>query len=556
MAEKSQDMDSMSKVTPAVSEEPSLEHGDMQLLAALGYKQELRRHYSTVQVFAIAFSIMGLLPSIASTLSYSIPAGPVGMVWVRNGLTGILGWFAASVFIFIVALAMADLASAMPTAGGLYFWTHYFSGEKWKNPLSFVVGYSNTIGLVGGVCSIDYGFATMLLAIVSIARDGEWTASRPALYGTYVACVVVHGLIAIFFARVMPKIQSVCIILNVGLVCVTALALPIGKAVRGGQINPGAYVFGHAENLTTWPEGWSFMIAWMSPIWTIGAFDSCVHMSEEATHAARAVPLGIVWSAGLCGLLGFVSLAVMAAVIDVDLTAVLDSKFGQPMAQIYYDSLGKSGALGFMVVVAVVQFFMGLSLVVAASRQSWAFSRDSGLPFSSFFRHVSKRIRFQPVRMVCAVVVIAIILGLLCLIDNAAASALFSLAVAGNDLAWMVPILARLVWGQDRFHPGEFYTGRLSKPIAITAIVYLAFAIVLSMFPTEGPNPTPANMNYTIVINGALWLGALLYYAVYARKVYKGPQTTVGESTSPSETRLPQEGEGEEQEKEKKGNPA
>lgn len=128
--------------------------------------------------------------------------------------------------------------------------------------------------------------------------------------------------------------------------------------------------------------------------------------------------------------------------------------------------------------------------MVAASRQSWAFSRDGALPFSSFFRHVSKRIRFEPVRMVCAVVVIAIILGLLCLIDNAAASALFSLAVAGNDLAWMVPILARLVWGQDRFYPGEFYTGRLSKPIAITAIVYLAFAIVLSMFPTEGPDPT------------------------------------------------------------------
>lgn len=47
------------------------------------------------------------------------------------------------------------MASAMPTAGGLYFWTHYFAAEKWKNPLSFVVGYSNTIGLIGGICSID-----------------------------------------------------------------------------------------------------------------------------------------------------------------------------------------------------------------------------------------------------------------------------------------------------------------------------------------------------------------------------------------------------------------
>ncbi|KAA8643108.1 putative GABA permease [Aspergillus tanneri] len=367
---------------------------------------------------------------------------------IETGDMQLLGWLAASVFIFIVALAMADLASAMPTAGGLYFWTHYFT------------------------------------------RDGTWTASRPVLYGTYVACVVIHGLIATFFARIMPNIQSACIVSNVGLVVATVLALPIGKFVNGGRINSAAYVFGHLENLTYWPQGWTFIMAWLSPIWTIGAFDSCVHMSEEATHAARAVPLGIIWSAALCGVLGFVSLAVIAAVIDVNLEASLKTSFGQPMAQIYYDCLGKSGAIGFMVVVAMVQFFMGLSLVIAASRQSWAFSRDGALPFSWFFRHVSKRIRFQPVRMVWGVVIAAIIVGLLSLINNAAASALFSLAVAGNDLAWMMPILCRLVWGQERFHPGEFYTGRFSRPVAVIAIIYLIFAITLSMFPTTGPNPT------------------------------------------------------------------
>ncbi|KAI9368769.1 amino acid/polyamine transporter I [Aspergillus egyptiacus] len=504
---------------------PPINGDDTELLATLGYKQELRRHYSTLEVFAIAFSIMGLLPSIASTLSFSIPAGPVGMVWVW--------WFAASVFIFIVGLAMADLASAMPTTGGLYFWTHYYSGEKWKNPLSFVVGYSNTIGLIGGVCSIDYGFATMLLAIISIARDGNWSASRPILYGTYVGCVVVHGLIATFFARIMPKIQAACIVINVGLVIATVLALPIGKVVNGGTINSGSYVFGQLENLTTWPKGWAFMLAWLSPIWTIGAFDSCVHMSEEATNAARAVPLGILWSCGLCGVLGFLSLAVISSVINVDLEAVMGTKFGQPMAQIYYDCLGKPGALGFMAVVATVQFFMGLSLVIAASRQSWAFSRDNALPFSPFFRHISKRIRFQPVRTVWGVVSAAIIIGLLCLINAAAANALFSLAVAGNDLAWMMPILCRLVWGRERFHPGSFYTGRFSKVIAATAVAYLAFAILLCMFPTLGPGPTAEDMNYTVVINGALWGGALLYYLLYARKIYKGPQATV-QSSSPS----------------------
>jgi amino acid transporter len=57
-------------------------------------------------------------------------------------------------------------------------------------------------------------------------------------------------------------------------------------------------------------------------------------MSEEATNAARAVPLGILWSSGLCGILGFLSLAVIAAVINTDLEAVMGTAFGQPMAQV------------------------------------------------------------------------------------------------------------------------------------------------------------------------------------------------------------------------------
>ncbi|KAL4928711.1 putative GABA permease [Aspergillus undulatus] len=557
MAEKTQAQAHGAVQDAASSQGSSPERGDTRLLATLGYKQELHRHYSTVQVFAIAFSIMGLLPSIASTLSFSILAGPVGMVWVCLPLA-LHWWLAASVFIFIVGLAMADLASAMPTAGGLYFWTHYFAGEKWKNPLSFVVGYSNTIGLIGGVCSIDYSFANMLLAIVSIARDGTWSASRPVVYGTYAGCVTVHGLIATFFARIMPKIQSVCIVTNIGLVLATVLALPIGKAINAGagsgssSMNPASYVFGHMENLTTWPSGWAFMLAWLSPIWTIGAFDSCVHMSEEATNAGRAVPLGILWSSGLCGVLGFLSLAVIAAVIDTDLEGVLGSVFGQPMAQIYYDCLGKPGALGFMAVVAAVQFFMGLSLVIAASRQTWAFSRDSALPFSPFFRVISShpRIKYQPVRTIWGVVTAAIIIGLLALINAAASNALFSLAVAGNDLAWLMPILCRLVWGRGRFSPGAFYTGRwVSELVAGVAVVYLAFAILLCMFPTGGLGPSPDDMNYTVVINGALWGGALLYYMLYACRTYKGPLTTVHEpsasSSAPSETDIGASGKGE-----------
>ncbi|KAJ5130059.1 uncharacterized protein N7515_006098 [Penicillium bovifimosum] len=495
---------------------------DVQLLAQLGYKQELHRQYSTLQIFAIAFSIMGLVPSIASTLSFSLPAGPVGMVW---------GWFTASLFILLVGLAMADLASAMPTAGGLYWWTHFLAAEKWKRPLSFLIGYSNTLGLIGGMCSVDYTLALMILSCVSISRGDGWSASRGIIYSVYVGVILLHGLCGSLAGQLMPRIQTLCIYINVALVIATVIALPVGRITRGGTLNSAQYVYTHIDNTTTWPAGWAFMLAWLAPIWSIGSFDSCVHMSEEALHAAKAVPLGIIWSASSAFILGFLVLSVIAATMNPDVSATINTQFGQPMAQIFYDTLGRKGALAFMAVLCITQFFIGLSLIVAASRQAWAFSRDGALPFSRFFRHVSKRIPFQPVRMIGGLVTVAILLGLLCLIDPAAANALFSLFVASNYLSWGTPIFCRLTWG-ELFTPGEFYTGRFSRIIAWVAVVYLLFGVVLSMFPTEGPSPTPSNMNYTIVINGFVWIGCMVYYFVFARHWYTGPLTTVDGSAS------------------------
>ncbi|KAL2428739.1 GABA-specific permease [Exophiala dermatitidis] len=504
---------------------------DAAVLAKMGYKQELRRNFSMVEVFGIAFAIMGLLPSIASTLSYSIPAGPVGLVW---------GWFLASGCIFIVGLAMADLGSSMPTSGGLYYWTHYYASPKWRNPLSFLVGYSNTLGLVGGLCSIDYGFSLMFLSVIVISRDGNWSPSNGVIYATFLATVATHGLIASTMARVMGKLQTVFVVMNFVLIFATIIALPIGANTR----NSASYIFTHVENLTTWPTGWAFMLSWLSPIWTIGGFDSAVHISEEAANATKAVPFGILFSIGSCWLFGWICCIVIAACMSQDLEHILGSPYGQPMAQIYYDALGKKGALGFMSLLMIVQFLMGISILVAASRQSWAFSRDGALPFSRFFRPISQRFGFIPVRTTIGCAVLAAVLGLLCLIAPAAASALFSLAVAGNNLAWGTPILCRVLWGQRKFSPGPIYTGRASIPIAWAAITFLIFGILLSMFPVGGPDPDAESMNYTCVINSAVWGGALLYYFIDARKWFRGPQITLdlSELTEEQEAALRAEG--------------
>jgi hypothetical protein len=81
------------------------------------------RDLSIWSSFSVSFSVLGLLPSIASTLSYNLAySGPAGSLW---------GWIVAGVLIQFVALAMAELCSSMPTAGGLYYASAVLAPEGW-----------------------------------------------------------------------------------------------------------------------------------------------------------------------------------------------------------------------------------------------------------------------------------------------------------------------------------------------------------------------------------------------------------------------------------------
>lgn len=151
--------------------------------------------------------------------------------------------------------------------------------------MCFLVGYSNTLGLVGGLCSIDYGFSLMFLSVIVIARDGNWSPTNGVIYGVFAATVACHAVMASTLSRIMAKLQSFSAFMNFVLIFATIIALPIG---RKHQLNSGSYIFTNVENLTTWPAGWAFMLAWLSPIWTIGAFDSCV--SADSLPSLRFGP--------------------------------------------------------------------------------------------------------------------------------------------------------------------------------------------------------------------------------------------------------------------------
>ncbi|KAA1473609.1 APC amino acid permease [Dentipellis sp. KUC8613] len=490
---------------------------DEELLATLGYKQELRREFSPWELFGISFSIIGVFPSMASVLLYAIPnGGPLALVW---------GWAVSVVFLMFIGLAMAELGSAAPTSGGLYYWTHTFSSPRYKNVFAWIVGYCNSLGLISGAAAINWGFAVQLMAAVSIGKDMTLTPTTAQTFGVFVAVSVLQGIICSAAARYIARLQTFYIIVNIAICVIIFVGLP--AATPQEFKNSAKVAFGDFENFNGWPDGFAFIFSFLSPLWTIAAFDPCVHISEEASNAATAVPWAILSTVIVSGVLGWAVNIALAFNMGTDLASIIDSPIGQPMATILFNGFGKRGTLGIWALVVVAQFMMGTGAITVGARQLFAFSRDGGLPFSRFLRRVSPHTH-TPLFAVWAMVLVAILLGLLAFAGPNAISAIFSLGVVAQYTAYTIPIAARYL-GKNDFKKGPFHLGIFSLPVAVIAVAFMSFMIVIFTFPTT-PNPTTEDMNYTVVVSGGVVILSLAYYffpKYGGRYWFQGPIRTV-----------------------------
>ena len=117
----------------AVSVAGDTADADQARLHELGYKQELKRGLSVVSNFAFSFSILSVLTGVTSTYNTGLRyGGPASMT---------LGWLVVATFNGCVALSMAEICSAYPTSGGLYYWSAKLAGKKWAPLASWVTGW-------------------------------------------------------------------------------------------------------------------------------------------------------------------------------------------------------------------------------------------------------------------------------------------------------------------------------------------------------------------------------------------------------------------------------
>jgi amino acid permease (GABA permease) len=450
---------------------------DAARLAELGYKQELHRGMSGFSNFAVSFSIISILAGCIT--SYGIAMNSGGPIAIS------VGWPLVGAFVLCVALAMGEICSVYPTAGGLYFWAGRLA-RKNKPVWAWYVGWFNFLGEVAVTAAIDYGAALTWTAFANLAWG--WTATPVHTFILFAVILLSHGLLNTFGVNLVALLSNISAwwhLVGVAVIVVVLAFIP-------DHHQSLSWTFFHYENHYGWANPiYVFFIGLLMAQYTYTGFDASAHISEETHSASTNAPKGIVNSVIVSIFAGWVLLVAVTAAIQ-NYNAELASPTGLPAAQIFVDAAGSKAGLFLVFICGVAQYFCGMASVTANSRMSYAFSRDGALPGSRWWSKVNVRTG-TPTNSIWLCTVCAIILASPALKSTTAYLAVTSIAVIGLYIAYVTPVLLRRL--NPDFRAGEWNLGRWSALIGWIAIGWVVFIVILFMLPPASPI-TVDNFNY------------------------------------------------------------
>lgn len=499
---------------------------DVKVLHGMGYAQELDRRMSRFSNFAISFSIICILAGGITTFHVALASGGPFSVTI--------GWVIGGLFALVVAASLGQIASAYPTAGGLYHWSSILGGRAW----GWITAWLNMLGLIFVVASVNFGvyllFRDLVLAGVFGMDVTAWTSAAIGDQGWWVQSIVItiitvsQGLFNHFGIRTTTMLTDfsgyLIFVVAIVLTLVMLYAAPNWDLSRlfvfvnntgeaGGNVVPvarGAFV--------------AVLIGLLYPIYTITGFDASAHTSEETLRARYTVPRGMLHSVFWSLLFGFfLAASFILAMPDT----VAGAKDGANAWFNLFANLPIPFFLHALLAIGIVvaNYICALAGMTSMSRMLFAFSRDGGLPASKAISYVSKAYR-TPVGAIWLTVVLS---------AGATYYAPFMLALAAGCalflyVSYAMPIAAGLfAEGKTWNEFGPFRLGVWSKPFAIIAVIgaiILAYAgtqppfdpIILPLFPDL---PVPLNWlsNPLIFIAVALIIG----WFVSEGRRFKGP---------------------------------
>ncbi|KAK5688401.1 hypothetical protein LTS10_000379 [Elasticomyces elasticus] len=472
-----------------------------ELETVLGYKPELERNRS---LFTLLFQ------------SLAIAAIPYG-------LSIFLGWVIILVLDESVALSLGELASRYPTSGGPSYWiVHSLTSgyeqsfqvaPKYKVSLAYITGWIWLIGNWTITLSVNFGFASLLSATVSMYH-GNYTMSAWQLLLIFYALCLFTFVICTFFNKYLPMVDTICAAWTA--ISIVIILIAVSVSAKSGR-HSAAYTLGHYDTSFAGWGGFTFFIGLLPSAYTFSALGMISAMAEECADPATKVP----WALSLCvpvgGFAGFFFIIPICATLP-PLADIIAAPVGQALPYIFHTVMGSpGGGLGLIFLVLVITLFCSISITVAASRCTWAFARDDAIPGAKLWAKVDARLGV-PVNSLALVTVVQMLLGLINLGSTSAFLAFVSVGVQALALAYAIPIAISLFCGRREVNKARWNLGQTFGTIAnVLALIWIAFELVLFSMPTALP-VTAVTMNYASVVLVGFGAIAAVWYLVHSRK--------------------------------------
>jgi amino acid transporter len=504
---------------------------DMQILHSMGYAQELERRMSQFSNFAVSFSIICILSGGINSLAQATSGA--------GGAAIGIGWPLGCFISFVFAVAMAQISSAYPTAGGLYHWGSIL-GNRFTG---WLTAWFNLLGLVTVLGAINVGTYYFFMGSFGTPYFGleDTTMTRIVFLAIITGAQALVNHMGIGLTAKLTDFSGYLIFVTAILLALVCLA-----AADTYEISR-LFTFSNYSGETggnVWPQTsgtWVFLLGLLLPIYTITGYDASAHTSEETVKAAHSVPRGMISSVLWAALFGYIMLCSFVLMIpDMDEAAkqgwnvffwAMDAQVNPIIKDVLYLAINVFfWAMDAQVnpiikdilylAIFVSQWLCGLATVTSVSRMIFAFSRDGGLPASKALSKVSPTYR-TPVAAIWTGSILAVLFvwgsSLVSIGDTPVYTIVVSCTVIFLFFSFAIPItLGLFAWGTskwDKMGPWNLGEG-MFKLFAILSIVAMVLIFVLGIQP---PNDWALYITVGfLIVTGIIWFA-------FENRRFRGP---------------------------------
>lgn len=482
---------------------------NMAFVADKGYMPEMRRNFSILALLGVGFGLTNSWFGISASLVTSISSG--GPMMIIYGII-IIGSIS-----LCIAVSLSELASAMPNAGGQYYWTMKLAPPKYAPIASYLCGAFAWAGAIFTSASVTILIASTLVGMYVLnSNDLNASVSPWQVFLTY---QVVNTFLLIFniWERPLPIISLISLYISLASFVIITIVVLVKSS---GHYQTVHFVFVEFSNGTGWSSaGIAFIVGLINPSWSFSCLDAATHLAEETMSPQTDVPKAIIGTV-IIGLVTSLLYAIAMFFCIRNLDEILESTTGSPIIDIYHQALNsKSGATGLSCLILFTAIGCNIASHTWQARLCWSFSRDRGLPGSRYWSkinpHTGAPLNAHIMSCAWCAVIGCIYMGSTTAYHSLVIGCIFFLL-----LSYLLPVVFLLIKGRNNIVHGPFWMGKIGLVCNLVLIFWTIFTTIFYSFPAVMP-VTAGNMNYVSAVIAVFFLYCIAYWYARGKSQYR-----------------------------------